>query len=234
MRFNDTPAKRYQDHKSYQTTLSHDITAGGSGLFKLVVRAWYNNVMKADSAFYFIRTATVTEPVPAGLKPGVNVTGDNDATFLLYAPGKNSVFVLGDFNDWIYCDEGFMKQSPDGNWFWIAVSGLDPADEYGFQYMIDESIRIPDPYTTKVLDPWNDKYIDAATYPDLKPYPEGKADGLAQSFGPARHSMCGITALSPLRQRMILSFMSFSSAISSLCTILKRSVIHSITLTGLE
>ena len=143
------------------TTLTHDITAAGSGLFKLVARAWYNNVMKEDSAFYFIRTPAVTEAVPAGLKPGVNVTGDNSATFLIYAPGKNSIFVMGDFNDWLYSDEGFMKKSPDGNWFWLAVSGLDPAEEYGFQYMIDESIRIPDPYTTKVLDPWNDKYIDA-------------------------------------------------------------------------
>ena len=164
------------------TTLTHDITATGSGLFKLVIRAWYNNVMKADSAFYFIRTATLTEAVPAGLKPGVNVTGDNSATFLIYAPGKSSIFVLGDFNDWLYTGEGFMKKSPDGNWFWLAVPGLDPAKEYGFQYMIDESIRIPDPYTTKVLDPWNDKYIDAATYPDLKPYPEGKADGLVAVF----------------------------------------------------
>jgi len=164
------------------TTLTHDITAAGSGLFKLVVRAWYNNVMKADSAFYFIRTPTVTGAVPAGLKPGVNVTGDNSSTFLIYAPGKSSIFVMGDFNGWLYCDEGFMKKSPDGNWFWLAVSGLDPAKEYGFQYMIDESIRIPDPYTTKVLDPWNDKYIDAATYPGLKPYPEGKADGLVSVF----------------------------------------------------
>lgn len=168
--------------KVTETTLTHDITAAGSGLFKLVARGWYNNVMKEDSAYYFIRTSAVTEAVPAGLKPGVNITGDNSATFLIYAPGKSSIFVMGDFNDWLYCDAGFMKKSPDGNWFWLAVSGLDPAKEYGFQYMIDESIRIPDPYTTKVLDPWNDKYIDAVTYPDLKPYPEGKADGLVSVF----------------------------------------------------
>ena len=188
------------------TTLSHDITAGGEGLFKLVVRAWYNNAMKEDSVFYFIRTPAVTEAVPAGLKPGVNVTGDNDATFLLYAPGKNSVYVLGDFNDWLYCDEGFMKKSPDGNWFWIAVTGLDPADEYGFQYMIDESIRIPDSYTTKVLDPWNDKYIDEATYPDLMPYPEGKADGLVSVFRtrPAEYVWDNTTFTPPAKDDLII------------------------------
>ncbi|MDZ7633859.1 MAG: alpha-amylase family glycosyl hydrolase [Bacteroidales bacterium] len=64
-----------------------------------------------------------------------------------------------------------MKKSPDGNWYWLEVSGLAPGTEYGFQYMIDETIRIPDPYATKILDPWNDKYIDAATDPDLKTIP---------------------------------------------------------------
>ena len=168
--------------KVTETTLSHSINAAGSGLFKILVRAWYNNVMKADSAFYFIRTAAVIEPVPAGLKPGVNVTGDNTAAFLLYAPYKSSLFVLGDFNGWVYSGDGFMKKSPDGNWYWLEVSGLEPGKEYGFQYVIDETIRIPDPYATKILDPWNDKYIDAATYPNLKAYPEGLADGLVSVF----------------------------------------------------
>ncbi|MFZ0472251.1 MAG: alpha-amylase family glycosyl hydrolase [Bacteroidales bacterium] len=188
------------------TTLAHDITAAGSGNFKLIVMAWYNNVMKSDSAFYFIRTPAVTEAVPAGLKPGVNVTGDNSATFLIYAPGKSTVFVMGDFNGWLYCNEGFMKKSPDGYWFWLAISGLDPAKEYGFQYMIDESIRIPDPYATKVLDPANDKYIDAATYPDLKPYPEGKADGLVAVFQtrPAQYVWDHSTFTPPAKDDLII------------------------------
>ena len=168
--------------KETSTTLTHTVTAVGSGSYKLLVRAWYNNTPKADSAYYFVRTPTVTEPVPAGLKPGVNITGDNSAAFLLYAPYKTSVFVMGDFNGWIHSDAGFMKRSPDGEWYWLEVTGLDPAKEYGFQYLIDETLRIPDPYATKVLDPWNDKWIDETTYPNLKPYPEGLADNLVSVF----------------------------------------------------
>lgn len=74
--------------KVTETTLSHTVTAGGSGSYKLLVKAWHNNVMKADSAYYFIRTPTAVAPVPAGLKPGVNITGDNSAAFLLYAPTR--------------------------------------------------------------------------------------------------------------------------------------------------
>jgi 1,4-alpha-glucan branching enzyme len=164
------------------TTISDVVTAAASGDFKLMVKGWHDNVMKADSAYYLIRTNVVTEAVPASLEPGVNITGDNSAAFLLYAPYKTSVYVMGDFNNWTYSSEGFMKRSPDGNWFWLEVSGLDPAEEYGFQYLIDESLRIPDPYATKILDPWNDKYIEESTYPDLKPYPEGFADGLVSVF----------------------------------------------------
>lgn len=168
--------------KVTETTLTNDITATGSGLFKLLVKAWYQGASKADSAYYFIRTTAVVAGVPAGLKPGVNITGDNSAVFLLYAPGKSSVFIAGDFNNWVYCSEGFMKKSPDGNWYWLEVTELDPAKEYGFQYVVDETIRIPDPYSAKILDPWNDKYIASSTYPDLKPYPEGFADNLVSVF----------------------------------------------------
>ena len=59
----------------------------------------------------------------------------------------------------------------DGDYFWTTVSGLEEGVEYGYQYLVDETIKIGDPYATKILDPWNDKYISATTYPNLKPYP---------------------------------------------------------------
>ena len=168
--------------KVTELTATHTLTATGSGLFKVVARAYSGLVMKEDSAFYYIKPSVAVEDVPAGLDPGVNITGDNNATFVLYAPGKDNVFILGDFNNWLFCDEGFMKKSTDGKYFWLAVTGLDPVKEYGFQYVIDGTVRIPDPYTTKVLDPWNDKYITSATYPGLKAYPEGLAEGLVAVF----------------------------------------------------
>lgn len=69
-----------------------------------------------------------------------------------------------------------MKQ--DGEYFWITLSGLTKGEEYAFQYLVDGSIYIADPYTDKVLDPWNDSYIESTTYPNLKPYPTGKAEGI--------------------------------------------------------
>lgn len=164
------------------TTLNHAFTAPASGGSKLVVKAWHNNISKSDSAYFFVRTAPAVEAVPEGLEPGINILDDNRAAFVLFAPDKNNVFLLGDFNNWAHSSEGFMKRSPDGSKYWIEVTGLEPDKEYGFQYLIDETLRIPDPYSTKVLDPWNDRNIDESTYPGLKPYPDGLADNLVSVF----------------------------------------------------
>lgn len=122
---------------------------------------------------------TVDEPRPAGVKNGVNINGD-EATFVLYAPGKESVILLGDFNNYTASNEYMMKR--DGSYFWITVSGLQEGVEYGYQFFVDKSIKIGDPYATKILDPWNDKYITSATYPDLKAYPSQYTTDIVSVF----------------------------------------------------
>ncbi|MEZ5029334.1 MAG: alpha-amylase family glycosyl hydrolase [Ferruginibacter sp.] len=71
-----------------------------------------------------------------------------------------------------------MKRTPDGNYYWLTINGLIPGTEYGYQYLVDNSIKIADPYSQKILDPDNDQYINSTTYPNLKPYPTGLTTGL--------------------------------------------------------
>ena len=72
----------------------------------------------------------------------------------------------------------------DGDYFWLKIDKLTPGKEYAFQYLVDGSLKIADPYTDKILDPANDKYINAATYPNLLPYPTGKTDGIVSVLQP--------------------------------------------------
>jgi len=53
--------------------------------------------------------------------------------------------------------------------------------EYAYQYVVDGTIYIADPYADKVLDPWNDPYITNDVYPELKLYPAG-ASGIVSVF----------------------------------------------------
>ncbi len=119
---------------------------------------------------------TVSQTRPAGTRPGINYTSDTEATLVLQAPGKKTAYVIGDFNDWKYNANHQMKQ--DGEYFWITISGLTKGEEYAFQYVVDQTITVADPYTEKVLDPWNDSYITNAIYPNLKAYPTDKAEGI--------------------------------------------------------
>ena len=110
---------------------------------------------------------------PLGAEYGVSVTGTT-ATFTLYAPGKSKVHLLADFNGYVANSASLMHK--DGNYFWLTVEGLSVGKEYGYQYLVDGSTRVGDPYAEKILDPWNDKYISSATYPSLKSYPADASD----------------------------------------------------------
>jgi 1,4-alpha-glucan branching enzyme len=56
------------------------------------------------------------------------------------------------------------------------------------QYLVDGNLLIADPYTEKVLDPYNDKWISETTYSDLKPYPTGYTNDITSVFQTAQTS----------------------------------------------
>jgi 1,4-alpha-glucan branching enzyme len=110
--------------------------------------------------------------LPAGAKDGVTyINGGASAIFNLIAPGKTSVAVIGEFNNW---QPAAMNITPDGNNWWVQVDGLDANKEYAYQFLVDGSLKIADPYCEKVLDPSNDQYITSTVYPNLKAYPTGQ------------------------------------------------------------
>lgn len=115
--------------------------------------------------------------VPAGYGDGVTfINGGKSAIFNLYAPNKKSVHLLGDFNGWKSSASNLMYNSTDGNRWWIQVDNLDPNAEYAYEYLIDGNLKVADPYSTKVLDSANDKYIPSSVYPNIKAYPAGAGE----------------------------------------------------------
>ncbi|HEY6081896.1 MAG TPA: alpha-amylase family glycosyl hydrolase, partial [Chitinophagaceae bacterium] len=81
-------------------------------------------------------------------------------------------------NKWQAVSRYAMTNSTDSSRWWIEVDSLDPAKEYAYQYYIDSSIKVADPYAKKILDPDNDQYIPASVYSNLKPYPTGLTTGI--------------------------------------------------------
>ncbi|MDR0894585.1 MAG: Por secretion system protein [Prevotellaceae bacterium] len=162
---------------SNATSISKSYTFTTTGSYIIKVEATVGSSTLSDSRTVNVLNGTSPQAsMPAGVRPGINYRGDTEATLVLQAPGKKYVYVVGDFNDWM--PRADYQLSQDGDCFWMTLTGLTKGKEYAFQYLVDGAIYVADPYADKVLDPWNDPYIDATTYPNLKPYPTDKAEGI--------------------------------------------------------
>ena len=165
-------------HGSSASSLTHTITADQYGEFWVKAVAWDLPKSAVDSFFVYVREPLVTETLPSGMKDGINYTGNNSVTLVLYAPYKDHAFAVGDFTGWLARADGYMKKTPDNERYWIKIDGLEAGKEYRFQYLVDTALYIADPYADKVLDEFNDQYITPETYPGLIPYPKDTASGM--------------------------------------------------------
>jgi 1,4-alpha-glucan branching enzyme len=164
----------------FADTLTYDFIAENWGVgFRQLMVVAVDTAFVTDTTLFLmlVNPPIVNSSVPAGIVDGINYLSNTSVTLSLFAPYKSFVYVIGDFNDWMVDTSYFMKReevNPDSVRYWLTIEGLTPGEEYAFQYLVDGKIRIADPYTDKILDPWNDQYIPANIYPNLKPYPDGK------------------------------------------------------------
>jgi hypothetical protein len=134
---------------------------------------------KGGDMFYdLVDEDIILQDPPVGTALGINYLGASQVRLALQAPGKQVVHVIGDFNDWQISDAYQMRRSFDGNMWWIDLTGLMPGQPIRFQYLVDSVLKIADPLSTMVLDPWNDAFIPPLTYPNLPAYPVGKTTGI--------------------------------------------------------
>ncbi|AYA36769.1 T9SS C-terminal target domain-containing protein [Hymenobacter oligotrophus] len=159
-------------------TISKELTIAQPGRNEVKLVATDGAQTAEQTLLVYARSAVVTQALPAGMRDGINyLPGNTSAVLVLTAPGKQHVFVLGEFNNWEPTDAGYLKKTPDGKQWWVQLDNLQPGQEYAYQYLVDGTLRIADPFTEKVLDPSDDPFIPQVTYPGLKAYPTGKTTG---------------------------------------------------------
>lgn len=176
------PVATTTDQDSLRTTVP---TGTQPGVRRTVILKATNSVMPtpetiADTFYFTVKPQPTVAALPANVIDGINYvapsgTSPGKAVLVLYAPKKSFVHLLGEFNNWIIDAAYLMNRTPDGNRYWIELSNL-AAGETAFQYLVDGTIGVADPYAETILDRTNDRLIPAATYPDLKAFPE-KARG---------------------------------------------------------
>lgn len=157
-----------------------------AGNYTLIAIAKNNNTTVSDTVNILVRSEVIQASLPNGAIKGITYPTNESVRLVLWAPYKKFVFLLCELNNWTPQNNFQMKK--DGNYFWIEIDTLETNKEYPFQYYIDGKIKIADPYTNKILDPWYDIYIDEKTYPGLIPYPTGKTEGIVSVFKPGQET----------------------------------------------
>ena len=151
------------------TTIAVGNTPNQRRTVKIVASA--NNQEVTDEFSFTVSPTPAVVALPAGLKNGINYTSSTSAILVLFAPNKKFIYVTGDFNNWDTRTDFLMNKTPDGQTYWLEIKNLISQKEYAFQYLVDGVTPISDPYSEKILDAFNDKFIPATNYPNLMPFP---------------------------------------------------------------
>ncbi|MDI9355846.1 MAG: alpha-amylase family glycosyl hydrolase [Chitinophagaceae bacterium] len=147
---NNTRSIRFSKYISHSTKIT----------FKTETRFGETTIHNMKDFFIHVRTSSIIEALPPNIKNGINYNASDSTSVILVlqAPKKQFVYVVGDFTNWQVEDNFLMKQTPDSQYFWLEITSLQPKKEYAYQYWVDGTIKIGDPYADKVADPNNDKY----------------------------------------------------------------------------
>ncbi len=114
----------------------------------------------------------VIEELPEGAVLGADYLGEGKVRFVIEAPMKEQVFLIGNFSDWQLRVENQLKRTGEGQYFWGEFSFEE--EEILYQFLVDGR-RFADPLSELVLDPFNDRFIGEETFPNMPQYPEGQS-----------------------------------------------------------
>lgn len=167
-------------------TLKDNYFVNGSNTLSIELVTKANAIAKDSVQFVYQESIEpIYAQLPTGWRQGVNILSADSVGIVLYAPKKDFIYLIGDFNDWTLDPSFLMNKyevNSDSVYWWIGIGGLSPSTEYGFQYFINGQDRVADPYSQLFLVPGDDEFISTPIFPNLKPYPTGKTQHIVGVF----------------------------------------------------
>ena len=164
------------------TVLNYNMTATSAGTHTLLFEANNGTTIQKDSLIYTVNPLVSYVNPPLGIKNGANYINDSTVIFQLYAPEKNHVYLIGDFNNWTATAPYHMNCSIDSSRWWLMLDNLNPGQKYAYQYLIVGQVAYADPLSTLILDPSNDGFVGSTTFPNMHPYPTGLTTGMVSVY----------------------------------------------------
>jgi 1,4-alpha-glucan branching enzyme len=151
------------DNKTYELTASLDGT---------IITRTFSVIVDPGAAIAFM---------PQPYQEGINYIDDNTVVLVLFASGKEFVYVAGSFNNYEPDITYAMKRDVSRNLFWLELTGLTPGQIETYEYWVGDKtpepnspslVKVADPYSTLILSDFDDSFIPASTYPNLPTFPE--------------------------------------------------------------
>ena len=164
------------------TVLNYNMTATSAGTHTLLFEANNGTTIQKDSLVYTVNPSVSYVNPPLGIKNGANHINDSTVIFQLYAPEKNHVYLIGDFNNWTATAPYHMNCSIDSSRWWMMLDNLNPGQKYAYQYLIVGQAAYADPLSALILDPSNDGFVGSTTFPNMHPYPTGLTTGMVSVY----------------------------------------------------
>lgn len=188
------------------TVLNYVVTATNPGTHLLLFEADNGTTIAKDSIYYTVNPNLNIFDPPIGVENGVNILNDSTVLLQLYAPEKEHVYVVGDFNNWMPTGNYHMNCSLDSSRWWLVINDLIPGQSYGYQFFIAGQGNYADPMSTLILDPNNDGFIGSTTYPNMHPYPTGLTNGFVSVFNttPPNYDWQNTSFTSPAKKDLVI------------------------------
>lgn len=137
-----------------------------------------NGVGQIEDSFSFVvleNNQTIINP-PPGMKNGINKLNNGNLLLQLTAPFKEHVYLLSNLTEFKIDANFQMNIADDLETWWIEIP--KPTDgNLMYQYLIDGSLRIADPYSSLILDGFNDSGIPSTLESVPVNYPQGLTNG---------------------------------------------------------
>lgn len=163
--------------KGKGTSLTADYTFT-AGEFEVTATANNGSTTVTEVKNYLVAPAATAQNYPGGTpKMGAVKNADGSVTFCLAAPGKESVIIVGAWDDYAALGKNVMHyQDYEGyRYFWTTVQGLESGKYYPYYFVVDGTIKVADPYAHLVLDQYSDKWLNI-DLGDLPKYPYDRFD----------------------------------------------------------
>ena len=191
---------------SSSNLLEYNLTFNSPGDHEIVMIANDGIATIYDTITCVVIPPTNFQDPPIGMLDGINYINDSTVTIKFFAPEKNTVNLIGNHNNWEINSNSFMNLSLDSNYWWKTLNGLIPGNKYTYQYLVDGTIKVADPYSTLILDPNNDGNIGSFNYPNPIPYPNNETNGFVTVMEPGKvqYNWTNINFTAPEKKDLVI------------------------------